>query len=312
MSTATGATAILAGKFESTYGTAATGDYELLDFVSSSFGLDQPLLDSDVLGRGREPHAPERDLVTVSGDIVLPVDLRNLGFWLRGLFASPTTTGSTGAYVHTFNSGADPLQSFSLEVGHPKIPRYHLATGVQVDKLRLGWSPGGRNSATVSLIGQGLTSSGSSGAGTTTSVAFQRFSQFTGTVKRGGVTLGNITAADLTLSNALSPARVVRSDGLIAETDPGVFAATGSITVRYSDAVLEGDASAGTSIALELGWAISASKSLTITLPEVYLPRGKSSISGPGGITVPYNFKAASPTGGHVATVVLKNDVASY
>jgi hypothetical protein len=89
-----GANATLAGKLEATYGTAPSGDYESLPFISSSLGSEQGLIESDVLGQGRDPLQPIRDVMRVERDLVVPVDLRSFWFWLELLFGPPATTGA--------------------------------------------------------------------------------------------------------------------------------------------------------------------------------------------------------------------------
>jgi hypothetical protein len=72
-----GANATFAAKLEASYGTPPGGNYESLPFTSSSLGSEQGLIASDVLGQGRDPAAPMRDVIRVEGDVVVPVDLRS-------------------------------------------------------------------------------------------------------------------------------------------------------------------------------------------------------------------------------------------
>jgi hypothetical protein len=121
MARAYGANAQLLGKFETVYGTPPSGNYIKFPFVSSDLGSEQGLIASDLLGQGRDPSQPIRDVIRVEGNVVVPVDLRNFGHWLKALFGAPTTTG-TGPYTHTFVSGAASLPSLALEVGMPEVP----------------------------------------------------------------------------------------------------------------------------------------------------------------------------------------------
>jgi hypothetical protein len=76
-------------KKETSYGAAPTGNYLRVPFVSSALGSEQGLIKSDVLGNGRDPVTPLRDAIKVEGDVVVPVDLRNIGIWLLGLLGTP-------------------------------------------------------------------------------------------------------------------------------------------------------------------------------------------------------------------------------
>ncbi len=118
MARAYGANASLLAAFETTYGSNPVGDYWKLPFVSTTLGSEQGLIANDLIGLGREPNAPIRDVIKVEGDIVVPVDVRNIGMWLKALLGSATVTG-TGTLTHTFISGKSSLPSISLETGCP-------------------------------------------------------------------------------------------------------------------------------------------------------------------------------------------------
>jgi hypothetical protein len=142
-----GANATFAGKIEASYGTPPGGNYESLPFTSSSLGSEQGLIASDVLGQGRDPAAPIRDVIRVEGDVVVPVDLRSFAFWLRLLLGEPDTSGAEDPYTHTFRSGEDELPSATVEIGHPKVPAFFLLSGLRANSLSLEFQRSGGASA---------------------------------------------------------------------------------------------------------------------------------------------------------------------
>ena len=83
MARAQGARALMALAFETTYGTPPVGGFTRMPFASTSLGAEQPLLNSELLGYGRDPLAPIKDAVTADGDVVVPLDAEAFGFWLR-------------------------------------------------------------------------------------------------------------------------------------------------------------------------------------------------------------------------------------
>jgi hypothetical protein len=165
----------------------------------------------------------------------------------------------------------------------------------------------------MSLIAQGETKSASSGAGSPSAAALERFSQSLGEIKREGVALGHVVSAELMYSNNLDKVETIRPDGRIEDADPAMVAATGSVVVRFSDTALLDQAVNGTPCELSFGWEIDADRSLLFTLHEVYLPRPKLPINGPGGVQASFAFQAAKdPILGKTMTAVLVNDVATY
>ena len=313
MARARGANAVMAAAFETTYGTPPVAGYKKLPFVSSALGDEQNLIASDLLGYGREPLPPSRDVVNNEGDIVVPVDLRNFGYWLKLLLGAPTTVDNSGVYTHTFVSGALTLPSMSIEVGMPEVPSYGMNFGVRANSMKIQLQRSGLLNATMSLIAQGETKAGASAAGSPTEAAIERFSQFMGEIKRDGTSLGHIVSAELTYSNNLDKVEVIRPDGRIEDADPAMVAVSGTVNVRFADTVLLDQAVAGTACELSFGWAIGADKSLLFTLHEVYLPKPKQPISGPGGIQAAFAFQAAEdPALQKTMTVALENDVSTY
>jgi hypothetical protein len=312
MARAYGANAQLLGKFETVYGTPPSGNYIKFPFVSSDLGSEQGLIASDLLGQGRDPSQPIRDVIRVEGNVVVPVDLRNFGHWLKALFGAPTTTG-TGPYTHAFVSGAASLPSLALEVGIPEVPIFFMESGVRVNSAQLSFARSGAANATLNCIAQGESDATTTGGGTPTMATLTRFNQFQGSIKKDGLQLGNVTGAQLTYTNNLERIETIRSDGKIDGADPTIAALTGNIEVRFADTALIDAATDNTPMELAFAYIIDADKSLTFTAHEVYLPKPKLAISGPGGVQATFDWQAAKATSpARMLTVVLKNDVASY
>ncbi len=313
MARAYGANAQLLGSFETIYGMPPAGDFLQLPFVSSELDSEQGLIASDLLGQGRDPSQPIRDVINVEGNIVVPVDLRNIGHWLRALLGDPTT-GGAGNYVHTFGSGAVELPSLSVEVGKPEVPHYAMNLGVRANSLQLTFARSGAANATISCIAQGQETDTESAGGTPTAMVVTRFNQFQGSIKKDGEALGNVTGAQLTYSNNMEKIETIRADGKLEGADPAGATLQGTIDVRFADTSLIDAATNNTPITLEFGYVIDDAKSLLFTAHEVYLPKPKLPVSGPGGIQASFNWQAAKATDfpSRMLTVILKNDVEAY
>lgn len=415
MARARGANAVMAAVFEATYGVTPGTGFRKLPFVSANLGEEQSLIESDLLGYGRDPLTPAYDVVSNESDIVVPMDHRNIGFWLKGLFGNPTTVATvaakgsltllanliandtvtvdgvvytavasgatgqqfniggnpaatataiaaiinpsanvaaaaTGAVVnltakalglagnaralatnaatritlsgatltggangHTFVSGTQNLPSMSIEVGLPDVPFFGMNYGARANSLSIQAQRSGLLSATVNVIAQGEATATATATGTPTVLDVERFSQFQGSITRNGGVLGNIVSAELMYSNNLEKIEVIRSDGRIADIDPGIVKCSGNLNARFQDTSLLDQATARTPCEIAFGWTIDASRSLLFTAHRVFLPRGNRQIQGPGGIQMPFAWQAAlDPVLTKTCTVVLTNDVASY
>ena len=197
MARAQGARAQMALAFETTYGTPPVGGFTKMPFASTSLGAEQPLLNSELLGYGRDPLAPIKDVVTADGDVVVPLDAEAFGFWLKAAFGAPTTTG-TGPWTHEFQSGSWTLPSMPIETGMPEVPRYAMYSGCVLDQINWQMQRSGLLTATARLVAQGEAVGTSTSAGTPAALKLQRFGHFNGAITRNGTALGNVVSADIT------------------------------------------------------------------------------------------------------------------
>lgn len=303
--------------FEATYGTApAAGSYHRLSFESIEFGAETPLNYQPLLGKGPEAQDPFYDAVDVSGRVTIPFDLREIGHWLRALYGAPVTSGDD-PYDHVFTSGA-ALPSFTLEQGHTDLttPRFLLATGVKAGGISFDMSRGGLMTATIDLIGQAETESGSTVDGSPQTSVPQLLFGNGGEMQAAGGVVGDVTGGRFAASNGLEPINTIRSDGAIGGVDETQRTCDGSAVVRYGvDNTLTDPARNETPIAMSyiLTTKSNADHHLTFAVPRVFMPKKRQPISGPGGIEGTYEWRGArDETAGHLTQVTLRNDVANY
>ncbi|SEN81485.1 hypothetical protein SAMN05216227_10264 [Pseudorhodobacter antarcticus] len=312
MARAQGARAQMALAFETVYGTPPAGGFTKMPFASTTLGSEQPLLNSELLGYGRDPLAPIKDAVTADGNVVLPIDAATFGFWLKAAFGQPVTTG-TGPWTHEFRSGGWTLPSLSIETGMPEVPRFAMYSGCVLDTLNWQMQRSGLLTATASLVAQGEAVASTSAAGALSELALKRFGHFNGAITRNGASLGNIVSAEITYANSLDRIETIRSDGRIDGADPSIAALTGKIEVRFADQVLVNQAIAGDPCALEFAYVLPSGESFTFTAHAVYLPRPRIEISGPQGVQASFDWQAARDTTlGRMCTATLINDIEEY
>lgn len=306
-------------KTETTYGTAATGNFVQVPFFECTVGASAPLQEDPALSATAEITRDATGVYlgrsTVTGQVVVPVDLESFGVWLRALMGAPTTTGTTD-YTHTFVSGLQTgLPSMTMEKALSRIARYGLLTGVKANSLALSASTDQRPRATIGLMGQDEVFSNSSGAGTPTFAGMTPFQQRQYTVQIDGSALGNCTAFTLNYANGMEPYYGLNSADSIEAIEEAAATCSGSFTVRVSeDAVtLINNALTETAHSLLLKLQVSSTQLIQFTAHNVILDRPTIGVSGPGGVDVSFNFIARyDATGGEMLEVILKNQTATY
>ena len=99
-----GSTVVISVGEEGTAGTAATTGFKLpinSDTVSGMFSRTTPA----TLTGTRNPVQPFKGNTDVTGNIVIPIDIAAMWYWLQLMFGDPTTAGAGDPYTHTFKVG---------------------------------------------------------------------------------------------------------------------------------------------------------------------------------------------------------------
>lgn len=314
MARAQGARAQMALGFESVYGTPpAANSFWKMPFASSTLGSEQPLLNSELLGYGRDPLPPVKDAITADGNVVVPIDARFLGIWMKLLFGSPTTTGASAPYSHEYQSGSWVLPSASIELQNPDVPSYRMNSGVSANTINWQMQRSDLVTATVECISQGEEKAVSSSAGALEEMVVQRFGSFNGEIQREGSQLGNVVSGTINYTNNLDRVETIRNDGKIDGADPSIAALTGEIVVRFADTTLLAQAVSGDPCELIFAYEIDADTTFELVAHAVYLPQPRLPVEGPGGMQATFAWQAAlDPITGRMCTATLVNDVASY
>lgn len=314
MPRAQGARAQLAAAFETVYGTPpASGSFWRMPFASTTLGSEQPLLSSELLGYGRDPLPPVKDAITADGDVVVPIDPRFTGIWLKALFGEPTTTGTGAPYSHEFRSGSYGLPSMSIEVGNPDVPSFRMLSGVKANSIAWTMQRSGLVTATINCIAQGESVASASAAGTLEDLVLTRFGSFTGQIERDGAALANVVSGSVTYTNQLDRVETIRNDGLIDGADEGMAMLSGEIVVRFASTTLLDQAVNGTDCELSFVYSLGAGLSMELVAHSVFLPKPRINVEGPGGVQVTFAWQAAlDPVTGRMATVTLVNDMAGF
>jgi len=227
--------------------------------------------------------------------------------------SAPTLTG--GGHAHVWESGADDIPSYTIEIGHPKLttPVFFRHLGTVMESINFEMGQEGPANARLQLVAQGEERFAATVDGSPDAFSLRRFSQGRGFIRRGGSALAGVTGGSLTFSNNLERVRVIREDGKIEAADPTFASAEGSMSVRFDGATLVAEAANGDPVALDYGFTFPEGYALRFELPRVFLPKPKYAVSGPGGVEASFDWRAAfDDSEGTMLRAHLLNDVTSY
>lgn len=311
--TAAGSAARLALRKESTYGEAAVGQYFFMPATNFRLAQQQGFQEPDLIGQGRDPGRRERDpVVAVRGSATVPVDVRNVGYWLRLLCGAPVTTG-VGPWVHVFGSGTDSLPSATIEEQFPDVSpaMFNLGLGVMGNGCTFNFEPNGRAYMEMDLLASSITPEAATvTGGSEIAHLVERFTQAHVVLKRAGTALAKVVSASLQFSNSLEEVYYVGGAGLVGDLVPGLVNVGGTIVARLHpglSATLFSDADTEATFTLEFEFAKSPHElALFMDLAEVGRPQIE--ISGPGGVQATFNWVASKSTGQPGFRATLTND----
>lgn len=305
-------------QIEATEGVKPSGNYRRLPVKSFTLAPSENLAQDVVLSSAattRDPSDPYRDFIDLTGDAVVPLDLTNIGHWLRMLLGSPTTSGTTN-FTHIFRSGSNALPSAAFEKVYSDIAGANEGyLGVRANSMSLAIQPSGVADVTFGLMGLAHTANLTSAPGTPTTAVFERFNRFQGSVSRNGSALPAFMQGNLTFSNGMEAVKAVRNDRRIEGIDWAETSAQfeGAVRLTAANAAILTDAVAGTPCSLGYQLQISGTKSLLLELPRVTLSPIGPRLEGPMGIELPVRGVASfDVTAACMMRATLLNQTAAY
>jgi hypothetical protein len=185
-----------------------------------------------------------------------------------------------------------------------------MVSGVGIDAIDINFERTGFATATIDVIGQKDVVNSTTQSGTVQEFVENPFSNFKLDIKRDGVSLGSVVSAAMRYANNLSGQEHIRNDGYIDGLDLSQGTCSGNLTMRFDDTTMMDLATNGTPVSLEFVYKISDTLQLIFSIHEVYLPKVKAAIDGPGGIQVSFPWEAShNEAEGCMLSVTLVNDI---
>lgn len=289
-----------------------------LPFNTLDIGLDQPNQYAATIRDNRNPSMPFRGNKDVTGTLVVPMDRRSTGVWLRGLLGSPVTTGSTIPYTHTYKVG-DTIPSFALDVGHTDIGVYYKYNGCKINTYGVTVGGDGELVANLGLIGasetKGTSAMDASPAVDHTAIA-TRFENFEAAATEGGSAIDYLTEMSFEINNNLVPAFCIGDAGIKSQLAEGMISVRGSITGLFQDdaLLLKGRNFTESALSITITDTGNANYSIAYFFDELVFNYRKPPIPGPEGLMLSLDFEAYYQDDADASAVraVLNSSTASY
>ncbi len=299
-----------------------TTAYERSDGETRPREVD-PLLGVSGYHNERDPIGSAPTLSQGGGQIVPPLDLREIPLWLIATFGMPATEEvEEGVYLHTFESGKPELaylaQSKKLADGW-----YEHTRGLCVNTFAINLAKGsGYPRVTLGTMLRDAAKSASQVSGTIA----DPFEPLRPPASRPFVERNGASAltTDLTFnySNQLERFDGLKKEGEESEYpdafDPGDSLPSGSFSVRLQDSTFDDLADADTAQPWKFGWRVPNAFGtgvhgvFRVTVHNLKIDRAPKPINTPGRLTTTYNYQAEQNSEGPAVTVEVVNDVEGY
>lgn len=286
---------------ETTFKTAAS-DAHVLPFTSESFKMSRNLLDSATIRGSRQPIAPARGNVEITGDVTVELD-PYMGRMLYHALGTFSTSGSN-PYSHTFRISDLPA-GLTIEKQFTDLATdsYMKYMGCKVNSMKIAVKQEGFVETTFSFMGATHTLSASSIDASptdyTTSAVGGIFDGFEASLENDGANIAIVTNFDVTIENNLDGSvYVIGSSGDRYSLPDGLVKVSGNITclfentTMYNKAVNNNESSLRVTLTHLLGTGAAYNEKFDLFLDELLFAPNSPVVNGPNGIMVELPFTA--------------------
>jgi len=303
-----------------TPGTLPAGNWNIGHFYSESFEPGQALEQDPELGGVRhnavDPTDPVPGLDAPSGTLSVPLDLNQIGHYLKSLLGDPVTTGVGPDYTHTFTSGKDVLPALALEFANGadlfKEIEYAVITQASFDLA----TEGGYRKIDLSTLPRRVYEETATQAGVPVAAPSRaKVPGKIGLARFNGTLAANLLGGSVNIANGAEGERYADDSAFFGSIDPGDPSFTAQPEIRVKKtlwASLKTLFDGVTPFAFEVEYQLSATSTLILTAPRCFAGIVVPAMDGPGMTSVTPDIRAAQDATNPMLTVVLKNQVASY
>jgi hypothetical protein len=308
--------------YQSAFATQQTTGFQELNVYSHNFDRRRNVESDDILGAGLlnniDARASAPALEEAMGTISAPMDVAQMGFWLKALMGAPSVSGTT-TKVYTFTSGSTSIPSMTIEREFVSAAQYETMVGGVVKDMKFQFAQAaGFRSIDMNLVGrQILVPATATIAGTPTVQALSsRVPASIGTLKQSGTAIGRIISGDVTFTNNITLDNYIGDafvdDAVVESQDCAI-----NVTARYSTDALRNLASVDATLlvppvqSLSLEYVLSANAGLVLTFPSVRFEPMNVGIQNGKTMTIQLKGRAEGSSGSAMMTAALTNQFAT-
>ena len=291
---------------------STAGKSYLMPFNSVSLSANQNTTDPGTITGRRDAVEAIYGNISNEGDIVAPLDARNVGVWLALAFGNPTTTSAgSGKYKHTFKA-SQTQPSFAVE----KVFNNGVilkSVGCKVSQLQFSFGGDGELTATISVVGCNEVEEQTEFA-TPKKINMLRYNNFQSSLLIDNVQQQVATEVTCNIDFGIdTEGYAIGGNGYRVRANEGIIKPSGSVTAFFDDNTYLQKALNSTEMALEIDLNSQGNK-LQLVMPEVKLNYSTPGIEGATGISQQFDYNAYYGDNDQDACVVfiLTNDVNSY
>ena len=271
--------------------TQTDSPFQLMRTTGDSFNLSRDTFTSSELRADRGVSDLKSGNKQASGSIDFELSYENFDDMLEAILETDDTLDIA---TDTIQNGTT-MTPYSFEKSFPAGNHYQVYTGMYANSLSLSLAANSQVTGSIEFMGmnQEVRTESASTAANTSAISGGLFDSFTGEIKEGGATIGDITSMSLTISNNLTSTFVLMNDS-VKEVVDGRCTVEGSISVYFSDASLYSKFVNDTESSIEFTLTDPANSpdGYTFYLPKVKYTGADMPVSEEGPVTITMPFQA--------------------
>lgn len=309
MAIASGQDSTLSIKEETTYGTAATGNFDTLPFSTESLTLAKTNFESGIITGDREVRDVIMGSHSVSGDVSF--DMSHQPAYIAMLLGLMGDNAASGAGLIEIGS---ERQSYTIQKGFVNAgfgggsDDVHKFVGCEINSFGLAIPADGLVQGTFGIIGSSMTTEDAVvGTDAAYTDANDPYHSSGVTITEGGSGSSIITDLSINIDNGISPTNRI---GALQPIQGGIgkCRVTGSLTAHFTSGALYEKFVANTvsTLAISMG---SGATGISFTMPEIKYTTGVVNISGEGLIAVQMDYVAMRDDGSDSSALTIDTDL---